>query len=256
VQYTCAGAVQAGSLYLPEAPGRHPAVVWVHAAGENKRIVYQFPVFESLVQSGVAVFTADKRGVGDSEGGCCPGDHGHFNLLTADVEGAVQALRTRADIDPNQVGLLGASQAGWIAPRAAVWSHAAFLVLASPGILPYDQVRAYAKLTGGDESDRPFPSKSEISATLRDASSSGFDSAPYLRRLTVPVLFLFGTADREVPVEQSIAVLNELKTSGKAVDIRVFPAAGHGLLNTPPTDPNSFATVTNWITEHVTVAHK
>ena len=253
LHYTCEGAAQAGSLYLPEGPGPHPAVVWVHAAGEATRIVYRFPVFQSLVQAGVAVFTYDKRGVGESEGKCCPGDYGHFNLLTADVEGAVNALTSRPDIDPNQIGLLGASQAGWIAPRAAVQSHATFLALASPGILPYGQVQAYARLTGGDGSGKPFPTKEEIAKALQDAGPSGFDPKPFLERLSVPALWLFGTADREVPVDQSVALLNALKGSGKDFTIQLFPNAGHGLLNTPPTDPNAPPAVVEWIESHVHV---
>jgi hypothetical protein len=46
-------------------------------------------VVPGLVAAGFAVLSYDKRGVGQSEGACCPGDQGHFNLLTADVEGAI-----------------------------------------------------------------------------------------------------------------------------------------------------------------------
>jgi uncharacterized protein len=133
-------------------------------------------------------------------------------------------------------------------------SHVAFLVLASPGILPYGQVKAYAQLTGGDESDKPFPSKEEIAKTLKDAGPSGFDPTPFLEQLSVPALWLFGTADREVPVDQSVALLTALKDSGKDFTIQLFQGAGHGLLNTPPTDPNAFPTVVQWIEGHVQVA--
>src|SRR5207247_1481456 len=112
-------AVQAATIYLPSSAGRHPALVWVHGAEAVRRIPYAYPLFSMLVQSGIAVLSYDKRGVGESEGVCCPGDSGHFNLLTADVVGAVGVLRSRSDIDPADVGLFGASQAGWIAPRAA-----------------------------------------------------------------------------------------------------------------------------------------
>src|SRR5690242_17390778 len=93
VTYTCEGAKQAATIYLPLGPGRHPAVVWIHGAGEATRIAFGFPVFRDLVKGGVAVLTYDKRGAGASEGTCCPGDAGHFNLLSADVEGAIGALR-------------------------------------------------------------------------------------------------------------------------------------------------------------------
>jgi hypothetical protein len=40
VHFTCAGARQAGTIYLPLRRGRHPAVVWVHGAGEAARLTY------------------------------------------------------------------------------------------------------------------------------------------------------------------------------------------------------------------------
>jgi cephalosporin-C deacetylase-like acetyl esterase len=101
----------------------------------------------------VGFFSYDKRGGGQSQGACCPGDDGHFNLLTADAVGAVNAVRASTDVDASQIGLVGTSQAGWIVPRAAVDSQqVAFVALASAAVLPYDQVKAYAELTGGDDS--------------------------------------------------------------------------------------------------------
>jgi pimeloyl-ACP methyl ester carboxylesterase len=94
--------------------------VWVHGAGEASRLGWGGQLLPGLVIAGVVVLSYDKRGVGESEGECCPGDTGHFNLLTADAVGAAQALRTLPEIDPVRVGLIGASQAGWIVPRAAV----------------------------------------------------------------------------------------------------------------------------------------
>jgi hypothetical protein len=41
------------------------------------------PLLPGLVGAGIAVLSYDKRGVGQSEPECCPGDTGHFNLLTA-----------------------------------------------------------------------------------------------------------------------------------------------------------------------------
>jgi hypothetical protein len=131
VRFTCEKAVQSGTIYLPGSSGRHPGVVWVHAAGKATRLTWGGNILPGLVRAGVVVFSYDKRGAGASQGKCCPGDTGHFNLLTADVVGAVAVLRHRMEVDGAQVGLVGASQAGWIAPRAANHAHAAFVALAS-----------------------------------------------------------------------------------------------------------------------------
>ena len=101
LRFTCSGAALAATLTLPPGPGPHPAAVWVHGAGEATRLTYQkAPLVRALVGAGVAVLSYDKRGVGESEGACCPGDSGHFNLLAADAAGALHVLAARHDIDP------------------------------------------------------------------------------------------------------------------------------------------------------------
>jgi uncharacterized protein len=257
VHFTCEGAMLTGTLYLPESRGRHPAVVWILGGQQTARLSYG-DLVEAFTQYGVGFFSYDKRGGGQSQGTCCPGDYGHFNLLTADAVGAVNALRSSTSVDPSRIGFVGTSQAGWIVPRAAVESHqVAFIALASAAVLPYDQVKAYAELTGGSGNDKPFPSKEEIAKRLQDAGSSGSDPKPYLEQLTIPALWLYGTADREVPVDQSIALLNGLKAQGKDFTVVTFADAGHGLLDSPPTDPQAPATLVDWVRMRVHAeAHK
>jgi uncharacterized protein len=251
VHFTCEGATLTGTLYLPEGSGRHPAVIWILGGEQTDRLTYG-ELVGAFTRAGVGFFSYDKRGGGHSQGECCPGDYGHFNLLTADAVGAVNAVRASADVDPQQIGLVGTSQAGWIIPRAAVDSqHVAFIALASAAVLPYDQVKAYAELTGGSGSDTPFPSKEEIAKRLQDTDPSGSDPRPYLEQLTIPALWLYGTADREVPVDQSVALLDGLKAQGKDFTVVTFPDAGHGLLDSPPTDPQAPTTFVDWVQQRV-----
>jgi len=98
---------------------------------------------------------------------------------------------------------------------------------------------------------KPFPSKEEIAKTLQDAGPSGADPRPYLEQLTIPALWLYVTADREVPVDQSVALLNTLKGHGKDFTIITFPDAGHGLLDSPPTDPQAPTTFVDWVLKQV-----
>jgi alpha-beta hydrolase superfamily lysophospholipase len=112
--FTSEGAVLAGTLYLSEADGRFPAVVWVHGSGEQPRLNYG-SVVAPLVEQEIAVFSYDKRGIGESEGDCCTSP-GHYNLVAADADGAVAALRSRADIDPAG-GVLRRERGGWTPPR-------------------------------------------------------------------------------------------------------------------------------------------
>ena len=152
IHFTCEGATLTGTLYLPEGSGPYPAVIWILGGEQTDHLSYG-DLVGAFTRAGVGFFSDDKRGGGQSQGECCPGDYGHFNLLTADAVGAVNALRASTDVDPSRIGLVGTSQAGWIASRAAVDSQqVAFVALASAAILPYDQVKAYAELTGGSGS--------------------------------------------------------------------------------------------------------
>ena len=248
VTFTCEGVRLAGTIYLPTGPGPHPAVVWVHGAGEAERLGWGGQLVPGLVQAGVAVLSYVKRGVGPSGGDCCPGDQGRFNLLTADVEGAVRVLRTRDGINPDKVGLVGASQAGWIAPRAANNTHAAFVALASAPTVPERTANLYERLAGGEKGQL---SQEEISRRLRQAGPSGYDPLPDLQRMTMPGLWLFGSTDDKTPVEESVAVLDRLKSEGRDISVQVFPGAGHGLLDVPPTAPEAPTTMISWIRQRV-----
>jgi uncharacterized protein len=248
VVFTCEGARLAATIYLPTGAGPYPGVVWVHGAGEAERLGWGGELVPGLVRSGLAVLSYDKRGVGQSEGECCPGDEGRFNLLTADVEGAVRVLQAQNGVNPDQVGLVGASQAGWIAPRAANDTHAAFLALASAPTVSERTANLYERLASGEKGAL---SREEISRRLRKAGSSGYDPLPDLRRMTMPGLWMFGSADDKTPVPESVAILDQLRSSGHDITIEVFPDAGHGLLDVPPTALAAPTTLITWVQQQV-----
>jgi pimeloyl-ACP methyl ester carboxylesterase len=248
VAFTCEGVRLAGTIYFPTEPGPRPGVVWVHGAGEAERLGFGGQLVPGLVRAGVAVLSYDKRGVGQSGGDCCPGDQGRFNLLTADVEGAVRVLRSQVGINKDKVGLVGASQAGWLAPRAANESHAAFVALASAPTVPERTANLYERLAGGEKGQL---SREEISRRLRQAGPSGYDPLPDLRRMTMPSLWLFGSADDKTPFEESVAILDRVKSEGHDLTVRVYPGAGHGLLDSPPTAPEAPTALITWIQQRV-----
>ena len=247
VRYTCEGAVQAGTLYLPTGPGPHPAAVWIHGAGPAMRLGFG-GVVALLVNAGVAVFSYDKRGVGESQGSCCPGDNGQYNLLSADAAGAVTALASRAELQKDEIGFIGASQAGWIAAKAATMTKVAFIALASATPMTERQANLYERLSRGDEGKL---TSDEISRRIASAGRSGFDPLPFLREITAPSLWMIGTADDRIPVPETIALLNQLKQEGKDVEVVTFADAGHGLVDTPPTAPDAPSTLVNWVLKRV-----
>ena len=124
------GDVQlAGSLIAPAAGNRHPAIVLVHGSGPANR-EWTLPFARFLVRRGMAVLGYDKRGVGGSTG-----DWNQASLadLAGDAEAAFRYLKGRKDVDGQQIGLMGVSQAGWVMPIAAVRARDIAFVISVSG---------------------------------------------------------------------------------------------------------------------------
>jgi pimeloyl-ACP methyl ester carboxylesterase len=249
VHFRCQDAVLAGTLYLPLAEGRHPAVVWVHGSGEQPRLPYGADIVAPLVQRGIAVFSYDKRGAGESEGRCCASG-GHYNLLAADADGAVLAVRSHPEIDATQVGFYGASEVGWVVPLADVRLRkpVAFTALVDGPAVTTGEEEAWSEAAGEDEPGAlTAERRNEATRRLRESGPSGFDPVPYIERISSPGLWLYGRDDKSIPADRSAEILRRLKREGKDFTVIVFPGAGHGLVDTVPTAPEAPATLVQWI---------
>src|SRR5260370_5624877 len=122
-----------GMVMGPHRAGKHPAIVLVHGSGAENR-EYMLPWARFLIRRGMVVLGYDKRGVGGSTGDW---NTASFDDLAGDVVAAFEYLKTRSDIDPTQIGLLGWSQGGWIIPLAAVRAKdIAFLISISGAGIP------------------------------------------------------------------------------------------------------------------------
>ncbi len=120
----------AGTLLLPASKKKHPALVFTHGGGPQLREVY-WGLGYLYAARGFAVLSYDKRGVGKSTGNWRLAS---FEDLADDAVAAAKFLQARTDIAANQIGFLGQSQGGWIAPLAASrFPDAAFAVAMSGG---------------------------------------------------------------------------------------------------------------------------
>ncbi len=158
-----AGVRLAGTLTLPRAKGPHPAVLLISGSGQQDRdetINGHKPfhvLADYLTRRGVAVLRVDDRGVGGSSAGPSL-EKATSEDFAGDVSAGVAYLKSRKDIDPKQIGLVGHSEGGMIAPMVASRSaDVAFIVLmAGPGVNAEEafaaQVSALARANGaGDE---------------------------------------------------------------------------------------------------------
>lgn len=134
-----AGIELAGTLTLPAGEGPFPVVLLISGSGpqdRNEALVGHKPFLvlaDYLTRRGIAVLRVDDRGVAESTGDFASATTLDF---TDDVLAGVEFLKTRPELDPARIGLIGHSEGGLVAPLAAkASSDVAFIVLmAGPGV--------------------------------------------------------------------------------------------------------------------------
>jgi len=175
----------AGTLTIPAGTGPHPAVALITGSGPQDRdeTVFGHRPFlvlaDHLTRRGIEVLRYDDRGIG--------GSTGNFGTATTedfagDALAAVSFLRSRPEVDPARIGLLGHSEGAIVAPIVAHRSgDVAFVVLlAGTGVNGRDllimQAKAINRASGLDET--AVERRSELQIRLLDvAASAGSDSA-------------------------------------------------------------------------------
>ena len=134
----------AGTLTEPDTGSPFAAVVLITGSGPENRDEEVFGhkpflvLSDYLTRQGIAVLRYDDRGVGKSGGDSRTATSAD---LATDALAAFEYLKTRKDIDPKCIGLLGHSEGGVIAPIVANEApDVAFVVLMAGTGLPGDSV--------------------------------------------------------------------------------------------------------------------
>lgn len=128
-----AGIKIAGTLTLPNSDEPFPAVLLISGSGpqdRNETVFGHHPFLvlaDYLTRQGIAVLRKDNRGVGKSTG-----DFSQATTLSLadDALAGFEYLKSRKEINPNKIGIIGHSEGGIIAPIVATESpDVAFIVL-------------------------------------------------------------------------------------------------------------------------------
>jgi dipeptidyl aminopeptidase/acylaminoacyl peptidase len=288
---TEAGHVLAGTLTLPtDVALPLPAVVLIsgsHAQNRdhvatNRRPINRYRPFrqiaDALSRRGVAVLRMDDRGVG------CSGD-GPLEQVAGperadDTRAGLDFLRSRSDLDPQRLGLLGLSEGANIAVLIAAGdpSIKAIVTLAAtarPGWDVYvsqqrhlvqndiftDQERE--QLAAGADNETVL---AERTRRFRREVAQGkwgpwwqhflaFDPSVLARDVSCPALILHGDRDTNVPVEHASLLAEAMRSGGnEEVMVEILTGHNHLLLE----DPDGFfrrygklLTHTNQISEQI-----
>ena len=127
-----------GTLTLPKKKGNFPVVVLISGSGPQNRdseLLGHKPflvISDYLTKNGIGVLRFDDRGTAKSTGDFSSATSFDFSK---DVEAAVNYLLTRKEVNKEQIGLIGHSEGGLIAPMVAARNKSiSYLVLlAAPG---------------------------------------------------------------------------------------------------------------------------
>jgi pimeloyl-ACP methyl ester carboxylesterase len=276
-------------LNVPDAPGRHPAIICLHPANVASGDQYLFRhLAELLPPRGIAVLRYDRRG-----------DNVPLELQGDDALSASAALRSRDDIDPRRIGLWGFSQGAWVAPLvAARSSEIAFLVLvASTGVSPAEQMlygtakhareagvgdddverlvalrrlvdewrrghatREHAQAAVDAVADQPWFEHAYVQRVLCDGiwPNMDFDPEEVFSRVRVPVLLFYGEDDEWQPIDASIATWQRSARQAGNTDVTVVRLAGTrhaptlgGVEDQSAIAPEYERTLVSWLEAHV-----
>lgn len=227
----------AGLLFVPEGAGPFPAAVIIHGSGTSHRDNRWYLTLTKYLQdNGVVVLLPDKRGSELSEGDWRTAS---FHDLATDTVAAINYLNQQEEIAISQVGIIGMSQGGHIAPIVAEISNdVTFLVNVVGASVPMNELLYYEEnhnlremgILPGFSNLIAFPSTWMIRNVSQKEfwdAIGNFDPIPYWERLTIPSLVLYGEEDTNVPTQESTARLQALEKSN--IIVNIYLESGHAL---------------------------
>lgn len=282
------------ALYLPSGPPPHPAVFFMHGGGNGWWLNAEPDDFARMVvEQGMAALVYHKRGTGSSGGDWRSSDFedliadgtAAYRYLAgrSDIQGdkiavvgfsqggrlapvvaarnpiaavvsvsgpAVSPAETRLYALENSMRENALSEEQ-ITTSLGLWRSFFDILLAEGDLAELDSA-----ITGAAESIPPqaLPPVSAAYRPMPHYNSLAFDPSADLARLGVPFLALFGELDVTVPVEPSVARLQEVLRPACRDDvvIRVLSGATHSLDNPPGTrHPDYVPAVIAWLNRYL-----
>jgi dipeptidyl aminopeptidase/acylaminoacyl peptidase len=239
------GLTLTGWLFTPAGPGPHPTVIWLHGGPEAQERPGHGPLFQSLVQRGIAVFAPNVRGSSGFGRSFVNADNVGLRYdAISDVRSCVQHLRGSGIA--GRVGVMGRSYGGYLTLAALC----AFPDLFDVGI----DVCGMSNFSTFYQHTEPWIASAAISKYGDPVTDADLlhDLSPIHRidRLRAPLMVVHGENDSNVPVIEAEQVVAALAARGAPHRYLLFPGEGHELLHRSSRAEYLRETI-DWLTTHL-----
>jgi dipeptidyl aminopeptidase/acylaminoacyl peptidase len=221
-------------LFVPaglDRSRRHPAIVWLHPDGvsqnydgwhveRNQAVYYSFHQY--LLQKGYVVLAPDFRGsIGHGKAWRQGVYHDLGGQDYRDVAAGVDFLRNLGFVDTERIGVWGLSGGGFLTLQALTVTPTLFRCgIDVAGVTDF-----------GDYAQRDPAQPFHIARMgSREENPKQYEQAAPIRRvdrIVRPLLVLAGTADTNVPYEQSVRLVDELLKAGRDFEFMMYPGEFH-----------------------------
>jgi len=219
----------AGYLRLPEGAGPFPTVIMFNGFDGIKELQYGF-AGEEAVKRGIAVLFMDQEGTGESAR-----LHGMTKPVASEkcASAFIDRLEQHPAVDRNRIGVIGCSNGGYDAPRAAIFEPRLKLAVSFGAFYDAECLRAkfedlIANPTlprkGLDFADqmKSVMGKNDLQQAWNAFCERSLEGL--LPRLKVPYLVVHGENDRLVPLSFAQRCVKEAVNSPRA-ELKVFSIA-------------------------------
>jgi dienelactone hydrolase len=238
-----------GWLFRPAGDGPHPTVLWFHGGPEAQERPGHGPLFQSLVDRGIAVFAPNVRGSSGFGRTFVNADNlGLRYDAIRDVASCVAHLVDTGVASPGQIGCMGRSYGGYLTLAALVTYPSLFAVgIDVCGMANFDTFYEHTEPWIAAAAVSKYGDPVRHADLLRDLS-------PITRidELRTPLMVVHGENDSNVPVIEAEQVVAALRARGVEHKYLLFRDEGHELLHRSSRASYLRETV-EWLTTHLRV---
>lgn len=185
------------------APGKRPAVLFIHGAGTGKANEVYGDVASAMSSAGIVTLVPDKRLDTYST------FHRDYYAMARDYLVSLNTLRALPNVDASKTGIYAESEGTWVCEAMAGDDHAIpFMILTSPPSVSGRHQMAMAGNAYLEAVGAPPRLRHDVDSFISlDFAPIGpnyadFPAERYLSRLRMPLLVNYGTDDLAMPIEQ------------------------------------------------------